>query len=333
MLSARVPDMDYGVIEMLLRALRMKTFFLLLLALFCLSPVTAIAQGEREVTLLAELGQELVERREAQARAAAEAEHQRLLEEKTKLLAAYKRYLGQARRTALELMKSKASVAAQADIDKLRAQARTIIDEVQGPTKQRIPTELDPVFATLEAAVALTPNQLHTADPKLAALGQSISSKGRLQWLDRIAIMYAMCKSADHAAVIASNVRYREELSGDEAMAIDDCNYRRLVLGLQPVAIDMGLVKCGRDHSSDMISRGFFAHVSPIPGKEAFTDRAKLFGTTAGGENIAAGYRDGLAVTYGWWTSPGHLKNMMGKGWKRIGVGQEQKHYTQMFGR
>ena len=40
-----------------------------------------------------------------------------------------------------------------------------------------------------------------------------------------------------------------------------------------------------------------------------------------------------MAVTIGWWRSPGHLKNMMGKSHKRISVGQEQKHYTQMFGR
>ena len=40
-----------------------------------------------------------------------------------------------------------------------------------------------------------------------------------------------------------------------------------------------------------------------------------------------------MAVTKGWWYSPGHLKNMMAKGWKRIAVGQTDDYYTQMFGR
>jgi uncharacterized protein YkwD len=68
-----------------------------------------------------------------------------------------------------------------------------------------------------------------------------------------------------------------------------------------------------------------------VPGKKSFTDRAKLFGTSASAENIAAGYHDGKAANQGWFHSPGHHKNMLGKH-KRVGMGQSGAHYTEMFG-
>jgi len=56
-------------------------------------------------------------------------------------------------------------------------------------------------------------------------------------------------------------------------------------------------------------------------------------GTSAAGECIAAGTQLGVKAIEMWWHSPGHLKNLMGKNHGRVGVGQEQKHYTQMFGK
>ena len=181
--------------------------------------------------------------------------------------------------------------------------------------------------------IAVTPDELHKANPQLGRMKIELGRNNDLGWVDQAAILYALAPTRDEAEVVAENVKHREELSEDEAQAMDEANRRRLILGLEPLAIDMLLVKCGRDHSSDMIKHDFFSHESPVQGKNKFWERAKNFGTTATGENIAAGYRDGMAVTVGWWRSPGHLKNMMGKNHGRIGVGQEKKHYTQLFGK
>jgi uncharacterized protein YkwD len=80
-----------------------------------------------------------------------------------------------------------------------------------------------------------------------------------------------------------------------------------------------------------MAEKGFFSHDSPVPGKARFSDRARNFGTTAGGENIHKGSTDGPDAITSWWHSPGHLKNMM-RGWSRTGLGHYKKHWTQLFG-
>jgi len=292
------------------------------------------AQDSREVDLIAQLGREEILRREAAAAAEAEAEPRALLEEQSRLKEAYRKYLGVARRSAQKLVQSKQSKVSAERVESLRRQARLVIDEVDDQNKQRVHDELDPIYAQLEQAIAITPEELYASDPQLRTLRQQLlpGSDGGLDWVDDAAILYALCPDNRQGEVIAGNVPLRDRLSKDEAAAIDACNRRRLILGLQPLAIDLKLVACGRDHSSDMIKHNFFAHESPVPGKTTPWDRAKNFGTIATGENIAAGYKNGEAVTMGWWYSPGHLKNMMARGHKRIGVGQEQQHYTQMFG-
>lgn len=131
--------------------------------------------------------------------------------------------------------------------------------------------------------------------------------------------------------VLAANARLAGRIDEQEARAVTALNLTRMLLGLSPVALDLRLCAAARDHSNDMKTLGFFSHESPVPGKTSPWDRAKLFGTTASAENIAAGYPDGNAVNEGWFHSPGHHKNMLGNH-KRVGVGRVGTHYTQMFG-
>ncbi len=81
-----------------------------------------------------------------------------------------------------------------------------------------------------------------------------------------------------------------------------------------------------------MIRLNFFSHESPVSGKHLPWDRAKLAGTTAEGENIAYGTSSPDEVNLIWWHSPGHHANMM-RDFRRIGVGREETHWTEMFGR
>lgn len=292
-----------------------------------------LAQDQVELDLISQLALEQIEQRKAEEAARIEAEHKALLEEQSRLKQVYQTYLGSARRTAQTLINEKRKNVTQDQVDNLRRKARIVIDEVTDATKQRVPQELDPIFEQLEQAVSITPDELIKANPQLGKMRIELGRGADLTWVDQAAILYALAPTKTEAEVIASNVKHREELTDDESQAIDECNRRRMILGLNPLEIDMLLVKCSRDHSNDMVTLGFFAHNSPVEGKTTPWDRAKNFGTKASGENIAAGYANGYAVTVGWWRSPGHLKNMMNKGHKRIGVGQEQQHYTQMFGR
>lgn len=303
------------------------------LILIVFASMHAGAQDQREVRLIAELGVELIEHREAVEAARIEAEHRKLLEEQSRLADLFQTYLGQARRDAQGLIDSKRRSTTQGEVAELRQRARAVIDSVDDTTKQRVRSELDVIYAELEQLIAITPRDLLASSPELANAYQQLGQANDLDWVNQTAILYALAPTREHAAIIAGNVKYRESLTTDESQAINECNRRRMILGLRPLSVDEKLVLCGRDHSADMIRLKFFSHDSPVTGKEKFTQRAKSFGTNASGENIAAGYSDGEAVTLGWWYSPGHLKNMMNPDWKRIGVGQTQQHYTQLFGR
>ena len=132
--------------------------------------------------------------------------------------------------------------------------------------------------------------------------------------------------------ILAANNRLATRLEPEEARAVLALNLTRNLLGLSAVLIDLQLCATARDHSNDMQTHKFFAHESPLPGKTTPWDRAKRFGTTASGENIAMGYSDGQAVNMAWFVSPGHHTNMLGNH-TRVGMGQVGTYFTELFGR
>jgi hypothetical protein len=58
-------------------------------------------------------------------------------------------------------------------------------------------------------------------------------------------------------------------------------NYERTVIGLRALRIEEKLSDAATGHSSDMASKGFFAHESPVPNKKTPWDRAALGNLTA----------------------------------------------------
>ena len=126
--------------------------------------------------------------------------------------------------------------------------------------------------------------------------------------------------------------RLVERIDPEEAAGIRDLNRIRLLLGLNVVAIDVKLCRAARDHSHDMRTKKFFSHTSPVPGKATPAARARRMGTSANAENIAAGTKTGPGANRMWWHSPGHFKNLLA-GHRRIGLGRDEKTWTQMFGR
>lgn len=135
--------------------------------------------------------------------------------------------------------------------------------------------------------------------------------------------------------IMESNKKVFEQSSVPEPewRGVADCNVMRLLLGLNALKLDPKLCEAARDHSKDMEEHNFFAHESPVAGKKTPWDRAKRFGTTASGENIFAGRPDPIAANQAWFYSPGHHRNMFKTGHQRIGLGQHNSHWTQLFGR
>ena len=142
----------------------------------------------------------------------------------------------------------------------------------------------------------------------------------------------AMPMEDEDREVLERNRALWAELDPGEVQGISKLNHMRLLAGLPALAIDLKLCDASRGHSKDMVELGFFAHQSPVPGKETPGKRAALAGTSGSAENIAAGQRTGEGAIRAWWYSPGHHRNMMGRH-RRIGLGRVADHWTQMFGR
>ena len=97
-------------------------------------------------------------------------------------------------------------------------------------------------------------------------------------------------------------------------------NAERVARGRKPLAADPELSEVARDHSRDMLARGYFAHVSP-DGKE-LSDRlhqARLRYLIAG-ENLALAPTIEIAHQ-NLMNSPGHRENLLSEQFGRLGIG------------
>src|SRR4029079_15266574 len=85
-------------------------------------------------------------------------------------------------------------------------------------------------------------------------------------------------------------------------------------------------------HCDDMGRLGFFAHMSPVPGKRSPDDRVRLTGMKPLGvsENIAEAAGPSGAHE-GWCHSSGHHRNLLAAGWKLLGVGNSCHTWCQNF--
>jgi uncharacterized protein YkwD len=174
------------------------------------------------------------------------------------------------------------------------------------------------------------PDQVHSED-KASDKPVTASFASYLEAEEDLAAVLAIPQDPRTRSVLAMNAKLAENIDPEEARCILELNLSRTLLGLPAMAIDLRLCEAAREHSQDMERLKFFSHESPVEGKKSFVDRAKLVGTTASGENIFAGPTSGKAVNEGWFHSPPHHRNQMGKA-TRVGVGRSGNLFTQMFG-
>jgi uncharacterized protein YkwD/uncharacterized membrane protein required for colicin V production len=105
-----------------------------------------------------------------------------------------------------------------------------------------------------------------------------------------------------------------------EARMLQLVNEERHKRGLQTLKPDPELTRVARDHSVDMLERGYFSHYTP-EGLDPF-DRMKNQGVRflTGGENIAITQTLPMAHT-GLMNSPGHRANILNPAFGRLGIG------------
>jgi hypothetical protein len=132
------------------------------------------------------------------------------------------------------------------------------------------------------------------------------------------------------AKIMADNLALREQVLPGEFQQAWVTNLYRILVGKAPLKLNVKLCEAAREHCKDMVEKDFFDHMSPLPGKRTPGDRARLHGASAGGENILMGDSLPEDAFWGWFSSLGHHKNMVGD-YSEIGVGNVQKHWTQMF--
>jgi uncharacterized protein YkwD len=109
------------------------------------------------------------------------------------------------------------------------------------------------------------------------------------------------------------------QLSQRESSLLRVVNGVRAAHGLRPLAVDRRLVRVARSHSSTLLRRDVLTHGD-------FGTRVRLSGARGPrfGENLAWGtgrYASARSVVRAWLRSPGHRRNLLRPGFRRIGLG------------
>ncbi|GAA2440844.1 CAP domain-containing protein [Streptomyces glaucus] len=108
--------------------------------------------------------------------------------------------------------------------------------------------------------------------------------------------------------------------SAAEAQVLGLVNEERAKVGCSPVTASSALAELAGDFSDAMAEQGFFDHTDPS--RATPWDRAERAGiSNLGGENIARGQTDAVAVMAAWMNSPGHRANILNCDFRTLGVG------------
>ncbi|SES72347.1 uncharacterized protein, YkwD family [Natronincola peptidivorans] len=122
----------------------------------------------------------------------------------------------------------------------------------------------------------------------------------------------------------------RHALTAAEIEMVEYVNQARSQAGLRPLAIDVDLSYVARVKSKDMQDNNYFSHTSPTYGSPF--DMMRNFGIQyrAAAENIAIN-SSVRGAHNAFMNSEGHRNNIMNPNFTHIGIGIENRHYTQMF--
>lgn len=110
-------------------------------------------------------------------------------------------------------------------------------------------------------------------------------------------------------------------------------NMERASEGLAPYTWNAELAIAAQLHAIDMDEEGYFSHDSQDGRNFATRARDAGYDASPTGENIARGQRSPEQVMTSWMGSDGHRRNILSSGSTEIGIGLQNFHWVQVFGR
>jgi hypothetical protein len=122
---------------------------------------------------------------------------------------------------------------------------------------------------------------------------------------------------------------------------IDFANQARIESGVSALKISPELVEAAQAKAQDMISKGYFAHISPEGVTPRYWVKKAGYNYIAAGENLARGFSDSKFVHQAWMNSPSHKENILDNKYQEIGMaivegeinGKKTVIAVQFFGR
>ncbi len=131
--------------------------------------------------------------------------------------------------------------------------------------------------------------------------------------------------------VMTQNASLRGQVSEEEFQLVFITNQYRVMMGMNALKLNPKLCAASREHSRDMHEHKFFDHISPLPGKRTFSDRAAKHGASGTAENIFMGDKRAEAAFWTWFQSVGHHRNIV-RAHTELGGGNHEEHWTELFG-
>ena len=132
------------------------------------------------------------------------------------------------------------------------------------------------------------------------------------------------------AVLVAPAANAAIRLTSPEAALLTAMNQTRQAHGLAPLRVDPNLLRAARWLSSDMASKGYFAHGAFAQRMNAFRVRGPRMG-----ENLAWGngsFGSPQVIVREWLNSPAHRENLLRAGYRRVGIGAAVGTYAGVAG-
>ncbi len=117
-------------------------------------------------------------------------------------------------------------------------------------------------------------------------------------------------------------------------------NQKRQENGLGPLSLDERLSQAAIGKGNDMLSKGYWAHISPDGTTPWVFIKGAGYNYTYAGENLARGYTNSSDVINAWMASDSHKANMLSGNYSNVGFavvtgslnGEETVLVVEMFG-
>lgn len=113
----------------------------------------------------------------------------------------------------------------------------------------------------------------------------------------------------------------KEVINQDEIIAL--INAEREKIKIAPLKVNKNLNAAAKKKAEDEIKNNYFAHTSPVDGKDA-----GYFATSSGykfaiiGENLSMGYSETKEIHAAFMDSPTHRANILDPDYKDVGIGR-----------